>query len=55
MAKRTDKERDKQLIARLQAEAPGVLKARVDFDSVIAQIAKHALGPDEVRANRSKS
>ena len=35
MRKGTNKERDKELIARLRDEAPEVPKARVDFDSLI--------------------
>ena len=35
MRKGTNKERDAELIKRLQAEAPEVLKARVDFDAII--------------------
>jgi hypothetical protein len=33
MRKGTNKQRDKELIARLQEEAPEVLEARVNFDS----------------------
>jgi hypothetical protein len=40
MQKRTDKERDKELIARL-AEAPEVLEARVDFDSLITEVLEY--------------
>jgi hypothetical protein len=38
MRKGTDKERDAELIKRLQEEAPEVLKARVDFDSLIDKL-----------------
>ena len=38
MRKGTDKERDAELIKRLQDEAPEVLKARVDFDGVIDKL-----------------
>jgi hypothetical protein len=38
MRKGTNKERDAELIKRLQEEAPDVLKASVDFDSLIDKL-----------------
>jgi len=38
MRKGTNKERDKELIARLKEEAPEMQEARVDFDSVIDKL-----------------
>ncbi len=38
MRKGTNKERDAELVNRLQDEAPEVLKASVDFDSLIDKL-----------------
>ena len=38
MRKGTNKERDRELIARLRDEAPEVLEARVDFDCLIDKV-----------------
>ena len=38
MRKGTTKERDRELIARLQAEAPEVLSAKVDFDALVTKV-----------------
>jgi len=38
MRKGTNKERDGELLKRLQEEAPEVLNARVDFDSLIDKL-----------------
>jgi len=38
MRKGTNKERDAELMKRLQAEAPEVLSAKVDFDALVANI-----------------
>jgi hypothetical protein len=38
MRKGTNKERDAELIKRLQDEAPEVLTARVDFDAIVDNV-----------------
>jgi hypothetical protein len=38
MRKGTGRERDRELIARLQKEAPEVLSAKVDFDALVENI-----------------
>ncbi len=55
MRKGTNKERDAELIKRLQDEAPEVLRAKVGFDAVVENILsvdsdRNALGPRRKRA-----
>ena len=56
MRKGTDKERDRELIMRLQDEAPEVLKARIDFDSLITEVVEHPQSiPDKPARIRPRS
>jgi len=53
MPKRTDKERDAELIKRLQTEAPEALKARVEFDQLLEKIVK--VDPSELPKKKSRT
>jgi len=55
MRKGTTKERDRELITRLQDEAPEVLSAKVDFDALVENVLsadsdRIAVGPERKRA-----
>ncbi len=55
MRKGTNKERDAELIKRLQDEAPDVLNSRVNFDSLIDKLFDSAERlPPKAQPTRSK-